>query len=98
MRLLQFPLIFQLLHSDVWTSPVASNTGYLYYLVLLDDYSHYVWTFPLRRKSDALATLTTFYSYVTTQFGRPILALQTDNGKEFDNVAHFSPLTAPPSV
>jgi hypothetical protein len=57
---------FQLLHSDVWTSPVASNTGYLYYLVILDDFSHYVWTFPLRRKSDALATLTTFYSYVTT--------------------------------
>nr|XP_040258548.1 mucin-7-like [Aegilops tauschii subsp. strangulata] len=33
------------------------------------------------------ATLTAFYSYVTTQFGRLILALQTDNGKEFDNVA-----------
>ena len=78
---------FQLLHSDVWTSPVVSNTGYLYYLVILDDFSHYVWTFPLRRKSDALATLTNFYSYVTTQFGRPILALQTDNGKEFDNAA-----------
>ena len=55
--------------------------------MILDDYSHYVWTFPLRRKSDALASLTAFYSYVTTQFGRPILALQTDNGKEFDNVA-----------
>ncbi|XP_073360411.1 uncharacterized protein [Aegilops tauschii subsp. strangulata] len=76
-----------LLHSDVWTSLVASNTGYLYYLVILDGFTHYVWTFPLRRKSDALATLTAFYSYVTTQFGRPILALQTDNGKEFDNVA-----------
>ena len=47
----------------------------LYYLVILDDFTHYVWTFPLRRKSDALATLTAFYSYVTTQFGRPILAL-----------------------
>ena len=55
--------------------------------MILDDFTHYVWTFPLRRKSDALATLTAFYSYVTTQFGRPILALQTDNGKEFDNVA-----------
>ena len=74
------------MHSDVWTYPVATNTGYLYYLVILDDFSHYVWTFPLHRKSGALATLTAFYSYVTTQFGRPILALQTDNGKEFDNV------------
>ena len=55
--------------------------------MILDDYSHYVWTFPLRRKSDALATLTAFYSYVTTQLGHPILTLQIDNGKEFDNVA-----------
>ena len=78
---------FELIHSDVWTSPVASNTGYLYYLVILDDFSHYVWTFPLWRKSDSVATLTAFYSYVSTQFGRPIRALQTDNGKEFDNLA-----------
>ena len=66
---------FQLIHSDVWTSPVPSNSGYLYYLVLLDDYSHYVWTFPLRRKLDALSTLMAFYSYVSTQFGHHILAL-----------------------
>ena len=57
---------FQLIHSDVWTSPVLSNSGYLYYLVILDDYSHYVWTFPLRRKSDALSTLAAFFSYVRT--------------------------------
>ena len=55
-------------------------------LVILDDYSHYVWTFPLRGKSDALSTLTDFYSYVSTQFGRPILTLPIDNGKEFDNL------------
>src|SRR3954463_13932000 len=48
---------FQLIHSDVWTSPIPINTGYLYYLVILHDYSHYEWTSPLRRKSDALSTL-----------------------------------------
>jgi len=31
---------FQLLHCDVWTSPILSNSGYQYYLVILDDYSH----------------------------------------------------------
>ncbi|KAK1666176.1 hypothetical protein QYE76_054335 [Lolium multiflorum] len=71
---------------DVWTSPVPSNSGYNYYLVILDDYSHFVWTFPLRRKSDVAATLTAFFAFVSTQFGRPIHALQTDNGKEFDNI------------
>ena len=30
---------FELIHSDVWTSPVASNTGYLYYLVT-STYAH----------------------------------------------------------
>ena len=44
-------------------------------------------SFPLRKKSDVPATLSAFYSYVSTQFGRPILALQTDNGKEFDNLS-----------
>ncbi|KAK1652529.1 hypothetical protein QYE76_070334 [Lolium multiflorum] len=32
------------------------------------------------------ATLTAFFAFVSTQFGRPIHALQTDNGKEFDNI------------
>jgi hypothetical protein len=78
---------FELIHSDVWTSPIPSNSGFVYYLVILDDFSHFVWTFPLRKKSDVATTLTAFYAYVTTQFGRPIHALQTNNGKEFDNIA-----------
>ncbi|KAK1617270.1 hypothetical protein QYE76_022787 [Lolium multiflorum] len=79
---------------DVWTSPVPSNSVYNYYLVILDDYSHFVWTFPLRRKSDVAATLTAFFVFVSTQFGRPIRALQTDNGKEFDNITIRSLLAA----
>jgi hypothetical protein len=38
---------FQLVHCDLWTSPVSSLSGCKYYLLLLDDYSHFVWTFPL---------------------------------------------------
>jgi hypothetical protein len=34
----------------VWTSPVLSNSGYKYYVVFLDDFSHYIWTFPIRAK------------------------------------------------
>jgi hypothetical protein len=33
---------FELLHYDLWTSPVPSVLGFKYYLVILDDYSHYV--------------------------------------------------------
>ncbi|XP_071676968.1 uncharacterized protein [Lolium perenne] len=35
---------------------------------------------------DVAATFTAFFTFVSTQFGRPIHALQTDNGKEFDNI------------
>ncbi|KAK1610837.1 hypothetical protein QYE76_034510 [Lolium multiflorum] len=39
-----------------------------------------------RIPSDVATTLTAFFAFVSTQFGRPIHAFQTDNGKEFDNI------------
>jgi hypothetical protein len=53
---------FQLLHADVWTSPVLSNSGYQYYLAVLDDFTHYTWTFPLRHKNDVLPDLLSLHS------------------------------------
>lgn len=78
---------FQLLHLDVWTSPVTSISGYQFYLVILDDYTHYVWTFPLKNKSDVLLILRDFYAYARTQFQLPVFSVQTDNGREFDSHA-----------
>jgi hypothetical protein len=40
---------------------------------LIDDLIHYVWTFPLRSKSDVLACLLTFHAYVSTQFQLPLV-------------------------
>lgn len=37
---------------------VPSNSGYHYYLVILDGYSHFLWTLSLCKKSDILSTLT----------------------------------------
>jgi histone deacetylase 1/2 len=76
---------FDLIHCDLWTSPVTSVSGYKYHLVILDDHKHYLWTFPLRLKSDTFSTLANFFSYVTTQFGTTVKAVQCDNGREFDN-------------
>jgi hypothetical protein len=41
----------------------------------------------MRCKSDVLPLLLAFHEYVQTQFRLPIVALQTDNGREFDNAA-----------
>jgi hypothetical protein len=51
---------FDLVHCDLWTSPVLSLSGYKYYLVILDDFCHFLWTSPLRLKSDTFTTLTLY--------------------------------------
>jgi hypothetical protein len=33
---------FDLIHCDLWTSPIVSVSSYKYYLVILDDHSHFV--------------------------------------------------------
>jgi histone deacetylase 1/2 len=76
---------FDLIHCDLWTSPVVSVSGYKYYLIILDDCTHYTWTFPLRLKSKTFGVLSHFFSYVHMQFTTPIKAVQCDNGHEFDN-------------
>jgi hypothetical protein len=52
---------FDLLHLDLWTSPVISVSGPKYYLVILDDFTHYLWTFPLKQKSDTFTTLSKLF-------------------------------------
>jgi hypothetical protein len=51
---------FDLIHCDLWMSPILSVSGYKYYLVVLDDCSHYLWTFPLNLKSYAFPTHSVF--------------------------------------
>jgi hypothetical protein len=49
--------IFDLIHYDVWTSSVISISGYKYYLIILDEFSHYSWIFPLCLKFDTFLML-----------------------------------------
>jgi transposase InsO family protein len=76
---------FQIIHCDLWTSPIESITGFKCYLIVVDEYSRYIWTFPLHRKSDVLSTLRSFYYHILNQFYLSIQSIQCDNGKEFDN-------------
>jgi len=85
---------FELVHCDVWTSPIPSVSGYSYYLVILDDFTHYCWTFPLHHKSDVHEQIVQFISYAQTQFNLPVKCFQTDNGREFINNATTSLLAS----
>jgi hypothetical protein len=73
------------MHLDLWTSPVVSVSGSKYYLVILADFTHYLWNFSLKLKSDTFTTLSNFFAYVSNQFDRKVKAIQCDNGREFNN-------------
>ena len=60
-------------------------SSYKYYLVIVDDFSHYSWTFPLRAKAETFPTLLHSFAWVSTQFGLTVKAVQCDNRREFDN-------------
>lgn len=53
-------------------SPVPSVLGYKYYLVILDDFMHYIWTFPIRDKLDVQSLFLNFQRYVATHFNLPV--------------------------
>jgi transposase InsO family protein len=56
----------------------------LYYLVIVDDYSRYTWTFFLHDKSE-VATYFKFAKRAQNEFKVKIKKIRSDNGKEFEN-------------
>lgn len=78
-------LPFDIIHTDVWTSPVLSSSGHRYYVLFLDDKTNYLWTYPLANKSQVFSTFLHFFSMIQTQFHYTIKTIQCDNGREFDN-------------
>uniref|UniRef100_A0A2N9EV01 Integrase catalytic domain-containing protein n=1 Tax=Fagus sylvatica TaxID=28930 RepID=A0A2N9EV01_FAGSY len=58
-----------------------------FYLVLVDDFTKFTWTFFLKHKSDTFQIFTQFQAMVNTQFSLPIKVLRTDCGGEFTSNA-----------
>jgi hypothetical protein len=93
---------FELIQSDLWISPLLSTFDFKYCLVILDDFTYFVWTVPPCQKSDAYASLASFCTSTHTQFNLPLASIQCDNGREFDNTTlpsrrawHTHPLLIP---
>ncbi|MFS7970018.1 putative RNA-directed DNA polymerase [Helianthus anomalus] len=78
---------FDIIHCDLWTSPITSKTGYKYYMVLVDNFSNFIWVYPLKYKSETFPTFAKFHKLIATQFNRNIKTFQCDLGGEFDNNA-----------
>ena len=76
----------ELLHTDL-CGPMSTDSlgGSRYFMTALDDHTGFSWTFFLRRKSDAPATLIDFITYIQRQTGGTVRRIRSDNGGEYDN-------------
>lgn len=73
---------FQAIQPDVWTSPLIRNSGLKYYVIFLDQFTHFAWVYPIRNKSDVFCKFLNFRAYIKNQFQTEIQTFQCDNGKE----------------
>ena len=55
---------FDIIHSDLWPSSILSSASHKYYMLLLDDCSNFLWTFPIGKKSQVYTTLLTFSALI----------------------------------
>ena len=75
---------FYKIHCDLWgPTPVKSKEHFRFYAIFVDDYTHFTWFFPLRKKSELFACFDQFYKYVKCQFDAKICVFQSDEGGEF---------------
>jgi len=74
------------LHTDVWgPASVSSYNGFRFYLLIVDEYSHYIWLFPMARKSNVAMIFPAFLQQMAKQFTNSVKIIQSDGGGEFVN-------------
>ncbi|KAG7556890.1 Integrase catalytic core [Arabidopsis suecica] len=78
---------FDLIHSDVWTSPCLSRENQKYFVTFIDEKSKYTWLTLLPSKDRVLEAFKNFHTYVTNQYNAKIKIFRSDNGGEYTSQA-----------
>lgn len=76
--------VLGLVHSDVCGKiSTPSLGGAEYFLTFIDDRSHYIWVYMVRRKSEVLKKFIEWKALVEKSSGHKVQTLRTDNGGEY---------------
>ncbi|KAL0796318.1 hypothetical protein Bca101_067695 [Brassica carinata] len=78
---------FDLVHSDVWTSPCVSRENHKYFVTFIDEKSKYTWLTLIQSKDRVLEDFINFQNYVTNHFNSKIKFFRSDNGGEYTSHA-----------
>ncbi|MDN6161437.1 MAG: DDE-type integrase/transposase/recombinase, partial [Atopostipes sp.] len=76
------------IHLDLHGPIAISRNGYQYFAIYVDEYSGYVWTVPLKSKSDASKASIILINLISHQFN-PVKSIRTDHGTEFNKLNEF---------
>lgn len=78
--------VLELVHSNIF-GPMSSPSlsGYLYYVIFIDDFSRKTWIYFLKTKKETFIKFQEFKAFVEKQTGKHIRALRTNNGREFES-------------
>lgn len=74
----------ELVHGDLY-GPISPSTpgGNKYFILLVDDYSRFMWIFLLKCKSEAFEAFKKFKKQAENEIGKKIKCFRTDRGGEF---------------
>lgn len=85
----------ELIHADI-CGPFTPQTsaGNRYFLLLVDDFSRYMWVYLLKSKDEALTMFKTFRKLVEKESDKVIKVLRTDRGGELCSKEFWYPTTS----
>ena len=76
--------IFDLIHSDVKVPSFVFNIGESrYFVIFVNDYSHYNWIFHMKHRFELLQVYSNFAKIVEIQFSKQIKNFQSNNSLEY---------------
>ena len=71
---------FDLIHSNVWgASPITTQGGSRYFVIFVDDFSRYTWTYLFKNRYELSQIYRDFTKMIETQFSKPIKVFRSDN-------------------
>ena len=75
------------LHTDVWgPMSIPFFDGFRFYLIIINEYSRYIWLFSMAHKSDVATIFPAFITQMANQLSTSVKIVQSDGGGEFISI------------
>jgi hypothetical protein len=73
----------ELIHSDLWSSPISSLSGCRYYVIFIDNFSRFSWIYPMHKKSETFDYFVKFKCLAKNMISQKIKSFQSNGEGEF---------------